>query len=336
MSGGGEEALCVTGGTGYIASWLILRLLQSGYHVHTTVRDPGDLERVGFLWELPGAVERLKVFKADLLHEGSFDDAFRGVKGIFHTAGPVLFDPNDNPQVKMVEISLKGVLNVLKASAKSTTIKKVVLTSSCSAVRYDYNHTGQDLMSLDESNWSNPDYCTAHKLWYPLAKTLAERKAWEFAKQHGLNLVVVNASFIVGPLLQPNPTSTIWVVLSLLRGDAPIYPNTIIGFVHIDDVVKAHLLVYEAASASGRYICSERVSHWRDVLELLRKKYPAYPITSKESEEKGHDIPHIISTHKILRLGLPGFRTLEDMFDECIQSLEEKGFLKDLHCKKLE
>lgn len=32
---------CVTGATGYIGSWLVKTLLDLGYQVHATVRDPG-------------------------------------------------------------------------------------------------------------------------------------------------------------------------------------------------------------------------------------------------------------------------------------------------------
>lgn len=38
--------VCVTGASGFLASWLIKRLLLSGYQVTGTVRDPG---RVGLL-----------------------------------------------------------------------------------------------------------------------------------------------------------------------------------------------------------------------------------------------------------------------------------------------
>lgn len=53
---------------------------------------------MGFLWELDGAKERLKIMKADLLVEGSFDDAIQGVDGVFHTASPVLVPYDDNIQ----------------------------------------------------------------------------------------------------------------------------------------------------------------------------------------------------------------------------------------------
>lgn len=58
-----------------------------------------DTEKVGFLWKLDGAKERLKVLKADLMVEGSFDDAINGVDGVFHTASPVVAPSNSNIQV---------------------------------------------------------------------------------------------------------------------------------------------------------------------------------------------------------------------------------------------
>ena len=58
-----------------------------------------DAEKVGFLWELRGASERLKLMKADLMEEGSFDEAVKGVDGVFHTAAPVIVNYHDDIQV---------------------------------------------------------------------------------------------------------------------------------------------------------------------------------------------------------------------------------------------
>jgi len=57
------------------------------------------------------------------------------------------------------------------------------------------------------------------QLWYAYAKTLAEEEAWEVAKERGLDLVVVNPSFVVGPLLSPQPSSTLKFVLHLIKGE---------------------------------------------------------------------------------------------------------------------
>ncbi|CAH9118078.1 unnamed protein product [Cuscuta epithymum] len=91
---GQGKNVCVTGASGFLASWLVKRLLLSGYRVIGTVRDPGEEKKVGHLWKLEGAKERLKLVKADLSEEGSFDDAINGCQGVFHTASPVLATPN--------------------------------------------------------------------------------------------------------------------------------------------------------------------------------------------------------------------------------------------------
>ena len=112
---------------------------------------------------------------------------------------------------------------------------------------------------------------------FKIILTIAEREAWRIAKENGMDLVVVNPSFVVGPLLAPQPTSTLLLILSIVKGMKGEYPNTTVGFVHINDVVAAHLLAMEDPKASGRLICSSTVAHWSQIIEMLRAKYPSYP-----------------------------------------------------------
>ena len=58
--------------------------------------------KVGFLLEFNGAKERLKIMKADLRIEGSFDEVLQGVDGVFHVASPVLVPYDDNIQAKLL------------------------------------------------------------------------------------------------------------------------------------------------------------------------------------------------------------------------------------------
>ncbi|KAK4605903.1 hypothetical protein RGQ29_000257 [Quercus rubra] len=272
---------CVTGGTGFIAAYLVKTLLEKGHTVRTTVRDPEDVGKVGFLLEFNGAKERLKIMKADLRIEGSFDEVLQGVDGVFHVASPVLVPYDDNIQVS----------------------------------------------PLNESHWSDPDYCKRYNLWYAYAKTLAEKEAWRIAKESGTDLVVVNPSFVVGPLLTPQPTSTLFMILAIIKGTRGEFPNQTIGFVHIDDVIAAHILAMEEKKASGRLICSGSVAHWSQIIEMLRAKYPSYPFENKCGNEEGDNNPHTMDTTKIAQLGFPPFKTHDRMFDDCIRSFQEKGFL---------
>lgn len=317
--------VCVTGGTGYIASHLIKALLAKGYRVRATVRDANS-NKTHFLWSIPGARERLTLYEADLLAEGTFDEAIDGVDGVFHVASPVIVSHWQNPEKSFLEPCLKGTNNVLTSCSKHPSVRRVVLTSSCSSIRYE-NYEQQNAPSLDESFWSNPDYCKQFQLWYAWAKTLAEKEAWKIAKEKNLDLVVVNPSFVVGPLLSKEPTSTILLVLGLLKGAIKKYPNSRMGYVHIDDVVVAHLLAYEDSFISGRLICSENVYHWSEIVDMLKTKYPHFPIPIVCGDELGNDIPHSMNTTKLQKLGLKSFKSLELMFDDCITSLKFHGHL---------
>lgn len=147
----------MTGGTGHIASFLIKSLLEKGCYVRTTVRDTDNLEKMGFLWEINGAKERLRILRADLMEEGSFDEAINGVDGVFHVASPVLQPNNIDVKVNIIDPCIKGTLNVLSSCKKTSSIKRVVLTSSCSCIRNRCDAT--QISPLNESHWSDTEYC---------------------------------------------------------------------------------------------------------------------------------------------------------------------------------
>ncbi|XP_070675914.1 phenylacetaldehyde reductase-like isoform X2 [Malus domestica] len=193
---GETKVVCVTGASGYVASWLVKLLLQRGYAVKASVRDPNDTNKTEHLLSLDGAKERLHLFKADLLEEGSFDAVVDECVCVFHTASPVQFS------AELVEPAVKGTLNVLQSCVKFPAVKRVVMTSSMAAVM----STGKPLTSdvvVDETYYSDPLFCEKIKQWYRLSKTLAEQAAWKFAEENGIDLVTLHPGFTIGPLLRP-------------------------------------------------------------------------------------------------------------------------------------
>ncbi|KAL3347480.1 hypothetical protein AABB24_021251 [Solanum stoloniferum] len=95
------KTVCVTGASGFIASWLVKFLLHRGYTVKASVRDPNDPKKTDHLTSLDGAKERLHLFKASLLEEGSFDAVVDGCEGVFHTASPCYLEVKD-PQKMLI------------------------------------------------------------------------------------------------------------------------------------------------------------------------------------------------------------------------------------------
>ncbi|KAK8612046.1 hypothetical protein V6N13_132079 [Hibiscus sabdariffa] len=223
----------VTGGTGFVASWLIKVLLHEGYSVHTTVRaDPGNKRDLSFLTSLPGADEKFKIFTADLDHPESYA-AIRGCKGVFHVAAPVDF-PAKDPEPVVTQRAVNGSLGILKSCLRSKTVKRVVYTSSITAV-YNNIHN-KDVEMMDESYWSDVDYIRKtlepSRSSYAVSKTLTEKAMSEFAAQHGLDLVTV-----VPPMVLGN------------REDYHFLINA--AMVHVDDLSRALIFLLEHPEAKG-------------------------------------------------------------------------------------
>ena len=116
----------------------------------------------------------------------------------------------------MSSIETDGTLNVLRSCKKNPSLKRVVLTSSTSAVRVRPNLDPNT--PLDESSWSSAEHCEKLNGWYSLSKTLAEKAAWDFCNENQINLVTVLPGFVVGPSLSPTLCSTASDILGLLQG----------------------------------------------------------------------------------------------------------------------
>ncbi|KAF7135018.1 hypothetical protein RHSIM_Rhsim08G0181700 [Rhododendron simsii] len=214
MSGAGK-VVCVTGASGYIASWIVKLLLDRGYTVKGTVRSLSDPKKMDHLLSLHGAKERLQLFEANLMEEGSFDSVVDGCECVFHTASPVFLE-SSNPQDELIKPAVKGTQNVLGSCAKVPSIKRVVLTSSMASVAFNSRPRNPDVV-IDETWFSDPVYCEESKLFYHLSKTLAEDAAWKFARENGIDLVTINPGFVFGPLLQPTLNFTSEGALNLIK-----------------------------------------------------------------------------------------------------------------------
>jgi len=275
----------VTGASGFVAGWLVKKLLEEGFTVHAAVRNPSNKEKLNHLDSIAVAsAGMIKYFKADLLTAGAYKKAMEGCSVVFHTASPFTSEVK-NPQKELIEPAVIGTENVLQSVNETTTVIRVVLTSSCAAIY-------SDAIDCQKA----PDGILTEEIWnttatldhqpYCLSKTLAERKAWEMNKaQSKWSLVTINPSFVMGPMLNPKYTTSESFNVLKQMGDGTMKmgaPKMGIGLVDVRDVADAHFAAAFHPEASGRYITS---AHNTDILEMglsLHEKFgKEYPLPKK-------------------------------------------------------
>jgi len=280
-----SKPVLVTGATGYVAGWVVQRLLAEGITVHAAVRDPDNKAKTAHLEEL-GNKEKgtIKFFKTELLDEGSYAEAMKDCELVFHTASPFT-SRYKNPQKDLVDPAVKGTRNVLEQANKTPSVKRVVVTSSCAAIYTD---------CVDLEN--TPDGVFTEEVWnstasldyqpYSYSKTLAEKEAWKMAaEQDRWDLVVVNPCGVYGPALNPKVATSESLNLLKQLGDGTFRTGTAnvgVGIVDVRDLADAHLNAGFKPEAEGRHIICGHNSSFLEMAEILHAKYGKdYPIPGK-------------------------------------------------------
>ncbi|XP_010906828.1 phenylacetaldehyde reductase [Elaeis guineensis] len=320
-----EKRVCVTGGSGFIGSWVIRLLLERGYTVRATVKDLNDEGETKHLLGLDGASQRLRLFQMDLLDYTSILAAVQGTTGVFHLAFPIVFGPVQDPQREQLDPAEKGTLNVLRA-ARACKVRRVVVTSSTAAILP--NPSWPAGVVYDEDSWTDIDYCKKLEFWYPASKTLAERAAWEFAAKEGLDVVVINPGMVLGPMLHPAIGVCATILLHLIQGrDVGGILNSYMGCVDVRDVALAHILLYEKPSARGRHLCVEAVTRWCDLVAKVAELYPEFQIPRHSEDKQPWLVRAESPSKKLMELGLH-FRSMGQVIKDTVDGLRSKGYLQ--------
>ncbi len=346
-----NSPVMVTGATGYVAGWIVKKLLDEGFTVHAPVRDPHDPEKLKYLNRLqehaPGSI---RFFKADLLDEGSYAEAMEGCELVFHTASPFSIKVKD-PLKELIEPAKLGTRNVLEQATRTPSVRRVVVTGSVAAIvgdNADIKNAPNGI--LTEAVWNTTS--TIDHQPYSYSKTLAEREAWEIhGRQNRWDLVMLNPSMVIGPGINPFATSESFSVIKLF-GDGTMKLGVTrwgMGVVDVRDLAEAHFKAGFTPEAGGRYIVS---GHNSDFLEMAAallpefgKEYPiprralpkwlvwlVFPIMVKSTTRKmiarNVNLPWIADNSRGVReLGL-SYRPLQESMVEIFQQLIDHGMVR--------
>ncbi|WP_236795420.1 NAD-dependent epimerase/dehydratase family protein [Amycolatopsis sp. GM8] len=261
-----DQRVLVTGGTGYLAGWIIAGLLRRGYRVRATVRSTAREQAVRDAVSTvvdPG--DRLGFAVADLTADAGWDAAVAGCAYVVHPASPLGMENPADPD-ELIIPARDGALRVLRA-ATAAGVERVVLTSAANAASpVSYASDG----ITDETLWTADDPSLPA---YRRSKTIAERAAWDFmaAQQGPATLTTVLPGAVFGPILSSANLGSVDIIRRMLRGKMPGVPRIGLEVVDVRDIADLHIRAMTAPEAAGeRFLGTGEFIWMRDIAAALR------------------------------------------------------------------
>jgi dihydroflavonol-4-reductase len=228
------ELTLVTGGSGFLGSAVVRALIERGARVRALVRPSSPHGNLAGL--------DCELVVGDLTDRDSLKAAMKGVRNLFHVAADYRLWARDPSAI--VRANVEGTLN-LKREALAAEVERIVYTSSVATLRVA-GATGP----VDETAILEPGEAIGT---YKRSKTMAERAVEEMILRDGLPCIIVCPTTPIGPRdIKPTPTGRI--LLDAARGRIPVFVDTGLNFVHVDDVAAGHLLAFERGRIGERYI----------------------------------------------------------------------------------
>ncbi|HLT42202.1 MAG TPA: NAD-dependent epimerase/dehydratase family protein [Sphingobacteriaceae bacterium] len=222
--------ILVTGGTGFIGSYLIKQLLSSGKSIRAIKR------RDSIVPKILQSNSQIEWVEADLLDYFSLQEAFKGVSEVYHCAALVSYRPDDKKRI--MQVNVEGTTHIVNLCLDCQA--KLVYVSSVAAL--GENEKGRDIDEKSYWIWSK------HTSRYSISKFEAEREVWRGIAE-GLLAVIVNPSVVIGV---SNGKSESGRIFELLEKGLNLYPSGSAGFVDVNDVATIMVELMSRTDALGK------------------------------------------------------------------------------------
>jgi dihydroflavonol-4-reductase len=296
------ETVLVTGGSGFVAGWCIVELLQRGYLVRTTLRDLGKEAAIrAAIGSVAGSTDALSFFSADLGSDAGWSEAVAGCDYVLHVASPLGGGiPGDRQS--FVRPARDGTLRVLRA-AVAAGVKRVVMTSAAATARPPLSSNKVS----DETMWADPEDPQFDA--YRVSKILAERAAWDFIKQSGgtTEFTTILPGAVFGPVLAADTAGSVKIIGDLLQGRPAIMPRLGFWVVDVRDLADVHIRAMTSPTAAGeRFIAAGDFMWMEDIAKTLRSR-----LGSRGARTPTRRLPSFAV--KLLLPFLPTLRTLSPL-----------------------
>ncbi|MDY5629302.1 NAD-dependent epimerase/dehydratase family protein [Limosilactobacillus coleohominis] len=265
------KKILVTGGTGFLAGWVIRQLLQQGYSVRTTVRSAKKFPKIVKMLDAENVdSSNLSYVVADLTSSNGWAEAMSGITDVLHLASPLGGNDQDNP--KLITVAKEGVTHVINA-AIGAHVNKIVMTSSEAA---NYPQKNDHNQQLNESLWT--DLNNKDLTNYMRSKTVAENTAWKLIrKQSHTKLVTLLPGAIMGPSMAGKRSSTDQIFEMILKGMPS--PNVIYPVVDVRDLADLHIKAMNNQIADNkRLIAESEEMTMPEMARFMKQHFPGFKV----------------------------------------------------------
>jgi nucleoside-diphosphate-sugar epimerase len=232
---GVRGSVLITGGTGFIGSYIIKELVEKGYTVRALRRSTSKLP----FYISEEIFNRVKWIEGDVLDVVSLSEAMEGVDQVIHSAAIISFFRKDKKE--MYKINIEGTTNVVNLALEKN-VKRFVHISSVAAV----GRTPAGGQVNEEKKWED-NKSNTH---YSITKYKSELEVWRGIAE-GLNAVILNPSTVIG---YGDWNTSSCRLFKTVYDEFAWYPTGVNGFVDIEDVAKAAVLLMESDINEQRFI----------------------------------------------------------------------------------
>ncbi|NIF46261.1 NAD-dependent epimerase/dehydratase family protein [Enterobacter sp. Ap-1006] len=265
------DTVLVTGGSGFIARWIIIRLLQSGFRVRATLRKIEDAAEIkASLAPIIRDLTDLSFVVAELTRDEGWDEVMQGCRYVQHVASPLRIDGKSTHH-EMLQAAQEGTLRILDAAIKAG-VERVVFTSAAATATPPMESAASSLS--DESVWFDPGERQVDI--YRLSKRRAERSAWDYLAQEGKTslLTTILPGAVFGPVLTRKNLGSVQVIDRLLNGKMPATPRLGFEIVDVRDLARLHVEAMTHDAAAGERFLAVGEFKWLHDIALLLRTLP--------------------------------------------------------------
>lgn len=245
--------ILVTGGTGFLGSYIIGHLIEKGYAVKALRRSnklPSWIDKAVF--------DKVHWVEGDVLDLVSLEEAMEGVDAVIHSAAVVSFIKKERP--RMYQVNVEGTANVVNVMLEKN-IRRLVYISSVAAL----GRSGEGGHVDEEKKWEESKVNTH----YAISKHKAEMEVWRGIAE-GLDAVILNPSTILG---YGDWNSGSCAIFKNIYKEFRWYSPGINGFVDVEDVARASVILMESTISSERFIVNGHSWAFKKIQETIAESF---------------------------------------------------------------